>query len=94
MRRLVAIIALAQLAPFSVPAALGHEAKPAPVIVFSPGEQTKPCECRARGQIYIVGEEICLNGQLALCAMDQNVTTWRGTGRSCPQASFSRRPLL
>jgi hypothetical protein len=44
------------------------------------------CECRARGRAYTQGEEICLNGQLAVCDMEQNVTTWRQTRRMCPQS--------
>jgi hypothetical protein len=85
------IIAFGLAAPFCVPTAMGHEVKSAPSITFIDGEPRMPCECRARGQIYIMGEETCLNGQVTVCAMDQNVTTWRGTGKTCPQASFTPR---
>jgi hypothetical protein len=47
------------------------------------------CECRARGKAFGQGEEICLGGSMAVCAMDQNVTTWQRTGRSCPSARLA-----
>jgi hypothetical protein len=46
------------------------------------------CECRAQGRAWRLGEEICLNGRRAICGMDQNVTSWRMTDRSCPLASL------
>jgi hypothetical protein len=49
-------------------------------------DPTQDCECRARGNAYTVGEQICLNGRVATCAMDQNVTTWRSTSKTCPQS--------
>ncbi len=47
---------------------------------------TQKCECRARGKAYTVGEQICLNGTVAVCDMNQNVTTWRSTSTYCPNA--------
>jgi hypothetical protein len=47
---------------------------------------TQKCECRAGGQAYTVGEQICLNGRVAICDMNQNVTTWRTTTTFCPNA--------
>jgi hypothetical protein len=44
------------------------------------------CECRAGGKIFIEGDETCLNGMVAICDMEQNVTTWRMTRRTCPQS--------
>jgi hypothetical protein len=47
---------------------------------------TQKCECRARGRAFTVGEQICLNGRMATCEMDQNVTSWRPTSDVCPNA--------
>jgi hypothetical protein len=44
------------------------------------------CECRAGGKIFIEGDETCLNGMVAICDMEQNVTTWRMTRKACPQS--------
>jgi hypothetical protein len=49
-------------------------------------DATQICECRARGKAYTVGEQICLNGKVAICDMNQNVTTWRSTQTFCPNA--------
>ncbi len=48
-----------------------------------------PCECRDTfGNLHEVGIEVCLtvDGRtfLARCAMAQNVTIWRDTGKACP----------
>ncbi len=49
-------------------------------------DPTQQCECRARGKAFTLGEQICLNGRMATCAMDQNVTSWRPTSDICPNA--------
>ncbi len=49
-------------------------------------DPTQKCECRARGQAFTLGEQICLNGKVAICDMNQNVTTWRTTPTFCPNA--------
>ncbi|MGL4636023.1 MAG: hypothetical protein ACRCWF_08585 [Beijerinckiaceae bacterium] len=54
-------------------------------------DTTQKCECRARGQAYTTGEQICLNGRVATCEMDQNVTTWRLSNKLCPEARLSLR---
>ncbi len=54
-------------------------------------DPTQKCECRARGQAYTTGEQICLNGRVATCAMDQNVTTWKSSNKLCPEANLSLR---
>jgi hypothetical protein len=36
------------------------------------------------GQNWRQGEALCLNGTMAVCAMDQNVSAWKSTGRGCP----------
>lgn len=42
------------------------------------------CRCRYFGTYYNMGEQRCVMGQMAMCAMDQNVPTWRTTGKECP----------
>lgn len=50
-----------------------------------------PCTCRAQGRLFDMGEEACLatpdGPRLAICAMDQNVSSWKPTARTCPSAS-------
>lgn len=86
MRRLALIIAVGLSAPFSVPAALGHD----PVARTSTPQVTAqtptPCECRTQQRKFVVGEETCLNGKVAICSMDQNVTSWRTTPQACPSS--------
>jgi hypothetical protein len=45
------------------------------------------CECRANGRIWVLGDKICLNGRMAVCSMNQNVTNWAMTPDSCPEAA-------
>jgi hypothetical protein len=52
-------------------------------------DSTQDCECRARGKAFTIGEQICLNGTIAICDMNQNVTTWRSTRNTCPNARLS-----
>ena len=52
-------------------------------------DPTQDCECRARGKAFTIGEQICLNGTVAICDMNQNVTTWRSTKDTCPNARMS-----
>ncbi len=51
-------------------------------------DSTQDCECRARGKAFTIGEQICLNGTVAICDMNQNVTTWRSTRSVCPNAGI------
>jgi hypothetical protein len=53
-------------------------------------QSPKECECRAKGQLFSIGETTCLNGVIAICEMNQNVTNWRSTRNLCPNASFSK----
>jgi hypothetical protein len=53
-------------------------------------QSPKECECRAKGRLFSLGETTCLNGMIAICEMNQNVTNWRSTRNSCPNASFSK----
>jgi hypothetical protein len=86
MRSVVLIIAVAMTLPAVIVIAGERSMSRIPTITFTDGAERKPCECRAHGKVFVTGEETCLNGALAVCAMDQNVTTWRGTGRICPQS--------
>lgn len=56
-----------------------------------------PCTCRAAGRVFEMGETTCLDTpsgpRLAVCAMDQNVSSWRATTNSCPSANRSLRAL-
>ncbi len=54
--------------------------------------KTPECQCRAAGALFSMGQEFCIGGQMAVCAMDQNVTTWRRTGRTCPAAMAPATP--
>jgi hypothetical protein len=48
--------------------------------------EARDCDCLARGRNWRQGEEICLNGRLHVCGMDQNVSSWIGKDKSCPSA--------
>lgn len=50
--------------------------------------ETINCECRANGQSWRQGHEVCLRGTLHVCGMDQNVTSWIQTKKPCPEAGF------
>jgi hypothetical protein len=56
-----------------------------------------PCTCRAAGRVFEMGETTCLETpsgpRLAVCAMDQNVSSWRATSNTCPSANRSLRAL-
>ncbi len=56
-----------------------------------------PCTCRAAGRVFEMGETTCLDTpsgpRQAICAMDQNVTSWRPTANACPSASRSAHRL-
>ncbi|MFO1151794.1 MAG: hypothetical protein U1E62_25745 [Alsobacter sp.] len=56
-----------------------------------------PCTCRAKGQVFQMGETVCLDTpdgpRLALCAMDQNVSSWRRTPTACPSARAGGRAV-
>ncbi|MGL4322475.1 MAG: hypothetical protein ACRCTD_00420 [Beijerinckiaceae bacterium] len=54
-----------------------------------------PCTCRARGQDYTVGENICLNtpagARRATCGMVLNNTNWEVSGEACETSSLYGR---
>jgi hypothetical protein len=86
MRHLVAMIAFGAAAAAASPA-LCQNLTPRPIPVQASPQAVNPlCECRAGGRVFIQGQTTCVYGQVAVCAMDQNVTTWRGTGQACPQS--------
>ncbi len=81
--RMAALIAAAFLP------ALANAAEP---VAPPPSNASPECQCRAAGAFFSMGQELCIGGQMAVCAMDQNVTTWRRTGRTCPAASAPVTP--
>ncbi len=98
MRRIMTIIALGLAAALAAPPARAqswtprpdrghahHTGAAAPQQTFIQGS-TAPCTCRAQGRDFLEGESICLNGSVAYCDMEQNVTTWRLTRQACPQS--------
>ena len=72
---LAVMLALPALAQPAAPRA--GEAKPL---------SARDCPCRFFGAYHAQGTLMCVRGALARCAMDQNVPTWRPTGRGCPPA--------
>lgn len=67
----------------------------APALAQEAGPEPRDCDCRARGALWRQGEEICIGGRMLVCGMDQNVSSWRTTGRGClsAQASFTPRRI-
>jgi hypothetical protein len=51
-------------------------------------EPVRNCDCRAFGQFWRQGEQICLSGQIRVCGMSENVSSWIATGTSCPTATW------
>lgn len=53
-------------------------------------QHSGPCQCRALGRMYDMGSEVCLDlgdgKRTYSCDMDQNVTNWKKTGRTCPES--------
>jgi hypothetical protein len=78
-------LALFVLEPFSNAHAQGISAAQPRRLV-----QVMDCDCRAKGQNWRQGEQICLNGALRICGMDQNVSSWLSTGKLCPTAQLLR----
>jgi len=44
------------------------------------------CTCRYRGQDYMVGESVCIRGNLAVCETFLNNTSWSISKTPCPVA--------
>jgi hypothetical protein len=95
--RLAVAVGLALVAaPF--PTASSHDAGAAPgrgMTTAQDAPRLPPCTCRAKGQVFQMGETVCLDTpegpRLALCAMDQNVSSWRRTPTACPSARAGGR---
>ncbi len=70
---------------------------PAGAVEFHHGEApfvaVHHCTCRFDGQEVELGERRCLKTadgpKSAVCVMDQNVTSWRPSGETCPEASLA-----
>jgi hypothetical protein len=82
----------------ALPAASG-QLWPGEALALSTEEQNaqglRDCDCRAQGVLWRQGQEICMNGRMQICGMDQNVSTWITTGRNCPTSlNFSPRPQM
>jgi hypothetical protein len=59
-----------------------------PALAEPPGRlPTRECTCRAPGRVVHVGERLCLatpeGPRMALCTMNQNVTSWSFTREGC-----------
>jgi hypothetical protein len=55
----------------------------------------RDCDCRAQGALWRQGHELCINGQMQVCTMEQNVSAWKPLGRTCPTAGlFTPRPRV
>jgi hypothetical protein len=54
-----------------------------------PGAQSEAapphnCYCRAAGSTYEMGTATCLAGHIAICNMQDNVSSWTITKNACP----------
>jgi hypothetical protein len=60
-------------------------------LAVSPALAGPDCTCRSGGRNYSVGEQVCLRlggrERLAVCAMDQNVTSWQTVEETCRPVS-------
>jgi hypothetical protein len=90
MLTIVMAVAAFAAAPALVPnSAFAHDhgkMTPRPTAVSTETASSARCECRAGGRRFVEGDETCLNGMVAVCDMEQNVTTWRMTRKVCPQS--------
>jgi hypothetical protein len=87
MRSMILIVmASAAFAAFPARAHDHQKMTPRPQASPAASASGELCKCRAGGQFFIEGDETCLNGMVAVCDMDQNVTTWRMTRKACPQS--------
>lgn len=49
------------------------------------------CDCRAAARQWQQGAETCINGEIHICGMNQNVSAWISTRRACPTAGLTRK---
>ena len=63
--------------------------------VLAGGAQLPPCTCRLFGESMPLGTRVCMktpNGpREAVCALEQNVTSWRTGPNLCNEANSSPR---
>ena len=95
MIRAALVAGMAALVIASTPALAGNEtARPASHLPqhvdFSAPEgsanRQKPCECRFNGQFFQQGDQVCIRGQMAVCGMYLNNTSWKFSKTPCPIA--------
>ena len=55
--------------------------------------QAGTCSCRANGRDYEQGQTACIRGQLALCGMQLNNSSWKISAEPCPEASLRLKPV-
>lgn len=71
-------------------AAVAAEPAFMPKVPTTVAQSKLPCQCRAMGQMFDLGAQICLDGtngrQAFSCGLDQNVTSWQATGKACPES--------
>ena len=50
-----------------------------------------PCTCRFKGEDFGVGDQVCIRGRMAQCAMYLNNTSWKMLDTPCPVAAIGDR---
>ena len=59
----------------------------------APASAGPDCKCRYFGKFYGLGENLCIRGQVATCALVLNNSSWQFTGQPCrPSAARQSRP--
>lgn len=81
-----ALPVFAFLGLLTIPAFAAEPPRAAPDIPVSRASSKTPCTCRAAGQSFEVGSEICLGNRMMRCTMAINVTSWEQTEQPCPQS--------
>ena len=51
------------------------------------------CRCRLYGEYFDIGSVMCIRGSLRRCEMNQNNTSWKKIGDTCPQARLDHDAL-
>ncbi|MGH6855296.1 MAG: hypothetical protein ACREDN_07740 [Aestuariivirga sp.] len=60
----------------------------------TPANTGPNCKCRAYGQEFAQGQVLCIQGKLARCGMNLNISSWNIIYDSCPQTKLSPTPVL
>jgi hypothetical protein len=58
------------------------------LVSAAPAGADPNCTCRANGQIYELGQILCIRGKLAQCQMNLNNTSWQTIAETCPQTKL------